>query len=52
MPLGLAMPRRHDVTRLLMTEAVTVQKWAVLPESAMAIVLGGIMDGGTYKSKN
>ena len=35
-PLGLAMPMGWEVGRLLRTVAVTVQKWAVLPLSAIA----------------
>jgi hypothetical protein len=45
-PLGLAMPMGVDVTRLLTTAAVIVQKCAVLPESAMPNVSGGMMVGG------
>ena len=45
-PLGLAMPIGRAVGRLLMTAAETVQKWAVLPESAMAVRSGGIIVGG------
>lgn len=39
MPMGL------EVIRLLLTAAFTVQKWAVLPESAIATVSGGTMVG-------
>ncbi len=37
-PLGLVIPIGVVVRRLLMTCASTVQKWAVLPLSAMAMV--------------
>ena len=48
-PLGLAMPIGREVTRLLITWAVTVQKCAVLPLSAMANASGGMrVGGGTY----
>ena len=45
-PLGLAMLIGCEVGRLLTTAAVTVQKWAVLPESAIARPSGGIIVGG------
>ena len=45
-PLGLAMPIGLVVIRLLSTCAVTVQKCAVLPLSAMAVKLGGMLMGG------
>ena len=45
-PLGLAMPMGDVVGLLLMTAADTVQKCAVLPLSAMAIVSGGMIVGG------
>jgi hypothetical protein len=45
-PLGLAMPIGFWVGRLLMTAADTVQKCAVLPLSAIAIVSGGMTVGG------
>ena len=48
LPLGLAIPIGRVVGLLLRTVAVTVQKWAVLPESAMATESGGTMVGGTY----
>jgi hypothetical protein len=48
LPFGLAMPIGRVVGRLLMTAADTVQKWAVLPLSAMALKLGGMVIGGTY----
>jgi hypothetical protein len=44
-PLGLAMPIGFWVGRLLLTAAETVQKCAVLPLSAMAIVYGGMTVG-------
>lgn len=40
------MPMGCIVTRLFTTEAVTVQKCAVLPESAIAVLSGGIIVGG------
>jgi hypothetical protein len=46
LPLGLAIPIGRVVGLLLRTVAVTVQKWAVLPESAMATESGGTMVGG------
>ena len=50
-PFGLAMLMGLVAGRLLMTCAVTpVQKWEVLPLSAMASASGGmIVGGGTYK---
>jgi hypothetical protein len=45
-PLGLLIPMGLLVMRLLITWAEIVQKCAVLPLSAMAVVLGGIMLGG------
>ena len=45
-PFGLAMPMGLEVIRLFTTAAVTVQKCAVLPESAMAMVSGGTIVGG------
>ena len=45
-PLGLAMPIGLEVGRLLTTAAETVQKCAVLPESAIPSILGGIIVGG------
>jgi hypothetical protein len=44
-PLGLAMPIGFRVGRLFMTAAEMVQKCAVLPLSAIAIVSRGIMFG-------
>ena len=45
-PLGLAMLIGRVVGRLLITWAEMVQKWAVLPLSAMARVSGGMVIGG------
>lgn len=45
-PFGLAMPIGWVVGRLLMTAAETVQKWAVQPLSAIAIVSSGLVDEG------
>ena len=45
-PLGFAIPIGRVVGRLLTTAAETVQKWAVLPESAIAIESGGMVRGG------
>ena len=45
-PFGLAMPIERVVGLLLMTAADTVRKWAVLPLSAMALQLGGMVIGG------
>ena len=50
-PLGLAMPIGRVVGRLLMTAAETMQKCAVLPELAMAVISGGMMVGGTYSNR-
>jgi hypothetical protein len=50
-PLGFVMPIGRVVGRLLMTAAVTVQKWAVLPESAIARKLGGTILGDLWKEK-
>jgi hypothetical protein len=49
LPLGLAIPIGRVVGLLLRTVAVTVQKWAVLPESAMATESGGTMVGGDLR---
>jgi hypothetical protein len=48
-PLGLVMPIGLVVTRLLRTCAEMVQKWAVLPLSAMAVVAGGKDAGDLYE---
>jgi hypothetical protein len=45
-PLGLVIPIGAVVTRVFITCAVIVQKWAVLPLSAMAVALGGRSVGG------
>ena len=45
-PFGFAMPMGRVVGRLLTTAAETVQKCAVLPESAIAVTSGGMMVGG------
>ena len=45
-PFGLAMPMGLEAMRLLITAAVTVQKCAVLTESAIAMVSGGMIVGG------
>ena len=45
-PFGLAIPMGFVVGRLLMILAVTVQKCAVLPLSAMARESGGISSWG------
>ena len=52
-PLGFAIPMGLlDVTpRLLIPSAVTVQKCAVLPESAMASVSGGMIVGDDNRRK-
>ena len=50
-PLGLALPIGDVVGLLLMTAADTVQKCAVLPLSAMAILSGGMIVGGRGPNK-
>jgi hypothetical protein len=45
-PFGLVIPIGFKVGRLLMTWAEMVQKWEVLPLSAIAKASGGISLGG------